>query len=129
MHLPYADSARILVGAWWLVVLVISTTYCGNLVAFLTFPKMEKPIKTIEDIIHHRDVLSWSIPKESFFEDQLKVNQLSYLCLQLFSVFINRYPRNQNIRRFTMEKLQRGRIKGECLRKSNKANMFTLIGR
>lgn len=78
MHLPFADSARLLVGTWWLVVLVISTTYCGNLVAFLTFPKMEKPVKTVDDIIEHRQTLTWSIPKDTFLEDQLKVRLITF---------------------------------------------------
>ncbi|XP_050293416.1 ionotropic receptor 93a [Anthonomus grandis grandis] len=74
MHLPYADSARIIVGAWWLVVLVIGTTYCGNLVAYLTFPKNEAPITTLEDLIKRSDTISWSYSKNSFFEAQLKVS-------------------------------------------------------
>ncbi|CAH1987367.1 unnamed protein product [Acanthoscelides obtectus] len=72
MHLPYPDSARIVVGAWWLVVLVISTTYCGNLVAFLTFPKIDIPITTVNDLINHQDVVSWSFREGNYLESQLK---------------------------------------------------------
>ncbi|XP_017778842.1 PREDICTED: glutamate receptor ionotropic, delta-2 [Nicrophorus vespilloides] len=72
MHMPYADSARIIVGAWWLVVLVVATTYCGNLVAFLTFPKIDNPIATLDDLLDHRDTVSWSMTKGSFLETQLK---------------------------------------------------------
>lgn len=73
MHLPYADSARIIVGSWWLVVLVVATTYCGNLVAFLTFPKIDIPITTIDELLAHRDTVTWSMSRGSFLEDQLKV--------------------------------------------------------
>lgn len=72
MSLPFADSARIIIGAWWLVVLVISTTYCGNLVAFLTFPKIDIPITTMDELIHHRDTVSWSFVKGSYLDSQLK---------------------------------------------------------
>lgn len=73
MHLPFSDSARIIVGAWWLVVLVLATTYCGNLVAFLTFPKIDIPIMNIDDLlIHHRSV-SWSFRDGNFLEGELKV--------------------------------------------------------
>lgn len=73
MHLPHADSARIIVGAWWLVVLVVATTYCGNLVAFLTFPKIDIPITTIDELLDHSDTVTWSMTKNSFLETSLKV--------------------------------------------------------
>lgn len=73
MHLPYADSARVVVGAWWLVVLIIATTYCGNLVAFLTFPKIDIPITTVDELISHSNMMSWSFRDGNFLEYELKV--------------------------------------------------------
>lgn len=80
MHLPYADSARIIVGAWWLVVLVIGTTYCGNLVAYLTFPKMEMTISTLEDLISRKQSVTWSYAENSYFEAVIKVYQSKFGC-------------------------------------------------
>lgn len=74
MYLPEADSARLVVGTWWLVVLVVVTTYCGNLVAFLTFPKIDIPIRTIEDLFSHRDTVTWGIINGTFLEEYLKVS-------------------------------------------------------
>ncbi|XP_074038952.1 ionotropic receptor 93a isoform X3 [Leptinotarsa decemlineata] len=73
MHLPCADSARLLIGSWWLVVLVIATTYCGNLVAFLTFPKIDIPITTLEEMISHKDTVTWSFREGSYLENELKI--------------------------------------------------------
>ncbi|KAK4883102.1 hypothetical protein RN001_006421 [Aquatica leii] len=72
MHLPYADSARLVVGTWWLVVLVVATTYCGNLVAFLTFPKIDIPITTVDELLAHSDTVTWSTVKNSYFEKLIK---------------------------------------------------------
>ncbi|KAG5884877.1 hypothetical protein JTB14_025041 [Gonioctena quinquepunctata] len=76
MHLPHADSARLLIGSWWLVVLIIATTYCGNLVAFLTFPKIDIPITTLEDMIAHRDTITWSFTEGGYLENELKVSDV-----------------------------------------------------
>jgi hypothetical protein len=79
MHLPEADSGRVSVGAWWLVVLVIVTSYGGNLVAFLTFPKYEDAVTNVEDLLARRNTLSWGILKDTATEQHLKVN---YSCRQ-----------------------------------------------
>lgn len=73
--MPYADSARLIVGAWWLVVLVVATTYCGNLVAFLTFPKIDIPITSIDELLTHKDTVTWSLVRESYLDKQLQVNK------------------------------------------------------
>lgn len=78
MHLPYADSARLIVGSWWLVVLVVATTYCGNLVAFLTFPKIDVPITTIDELLAHRDTVTWSLIRGSYLDFQLQVSSKIY---------------------------------------------------
>jgi len=72
MYLPHSDSARLLIGVWWLVVMVLVATYSGSLVAFLTFPNMDAAILTIDDLIAHKDRLTWGFPNGSFLEEYLK---------------------------------------------------------
>ncbi|XP_055690671.1 ionotropic receptor 93a [Lutzomyia longipalpis] len=71
MYLPQADSGRIIIGTWWLVVIVLVTTYCGNLVAFLTFPKIEIPITTVSQLVGKAGAVSWSTKSGSFLEEFL----------------------------------------------------------
>lgn len=50
VQVPRADSGRLIVGTWWLVVLVLVTSYSGNLVAFLTFPMLEAPLNSVKEV-------------------------------------------------------------------------------
>ncbi|XP_032665741.1 LOW QUALITY PROTEIN: ionotropic receptor 93a-like [Odontomachus brunneus] len=72
MYLPRCDSARLLVGVWWLVVMVLVATYSGSLVAFLTFPNMDVAILTVEELVAHKGKVTWGFPNGSFLEEYLK---------------------------------------------------------
>lgn len=74
--MPLADSGRLVIGTWWIVVLVVVTTYCGNLVAFLTFPKVDKLITDIHDLLERKDTLTWGIHDSSYIKTLLMVSFL-----------------------------------------------------
>ena len=75
MNLPRADSARLIVGTWWLVVMVLVATYSGSLVAFLTFPRMDDSISTIDDLLARSTEFTWSFPNGSFLEEYLQTTK------------------------------------------------------
>lgn len=75
MNLPRADSARLIVGTWWLVVMVLVATYSGSLVAFLTFPRMDDSISTIDDLLARSSEFTWGFTNGSFLEEYLQATE------------------------------------------------------
>lgn len=91
MYLPKSDSGRLIVGTWWLVVLVVVTTYCGNLIAFLTFPKMEIPLNTVHDLVHNKNGYTWGIRTNTYLEKYLRETDINkYLLLNRSTVIHER---------------------------------------
>lgn len=72
MNLPQEDSPRLIVGTWWLGVMVFVATYSGSLVAFLTFPRMDSAVSTIDDLLERSSEFTWGFPNGSFLEDYLE---------------------------------------------------------
>ncbi|CAD6202689.1 GSCOCT00009718001.3-RA-CDS [Cotesia congregata] len=79
MHLPSTDGARLIVGTWWLVVMIIVATYSGTLVAFLTFPRMDPAVNTVDDLLARREEFTWSIPAGSLLENFLEISEYQQL--------------------------------------------------
>lgn len=74
LTLPSSDGPRIIIGFWWIVVMVIVATYSGNLIAFLTFPRMDSTIDTIEDLIERRNEFTWGYANGSMLREYLEAS-------------------------------------------------------
>ncbi|XP_014095980.3 ionotropic receptor 93a isoform X1 [Bactrocera oleae] len=68
MYLPKADSGRLVIGVWWIVVIVLVTTYSGNLVAFLTFPQFQPGIDYFFQIFSSSSGQQFGLRNGSYFE-------------------------------------------------------------
>ncbi|XP_067617872.1 ionotropic receptor 93a isoform X3 [Eurosta solidaginis] len=68
MYLPKADSGRLVIGVWWIVVIVLVTTYSGNLVAFLTFPQFQPGIDFFYQIFSSNKIQVFGLRNGTYFE-------------------------------------------------------------
>uniref|UniRef100_A0A1A9V502 Ionotropic glutamate receptor C-terminal domain-containing protein n=1 Tax=Glossina austeni TaxID=7395 RepID=A0A1A9V502_GLOAU len=75
MYLPKADSGRLIIGVWWIVVIVLVTTYCGNLVAFLTFPRFQPGFDYLHQLFIHGDFKEeLGLRNNTFFENYAAIS-------------------------------------------------------
>ncbi|CAN8017508.1 unnamed protein product [Ixodes persulcatus] len=56
VHLPAASSARIILGFWWIYVLVVMAYYSSNLIAFLTVPEIRWIVSSFENAVDREDL-------------------------------------------------------------------------
>ncbi|XP_035699513.1 probable glutamate receptor [Branchiostoma floridae] len=54
--LPRSSTGRVIVGAWWFVILVMVASYTANLAAFLSRPSAERSIRSLVDLARQTDV-------------------------------------------------------------------------
>lgn len=71
-----------------MIVIVLVTTYCGNLVAFLTFPKIDSQVKTVAELVEARGKIQWGMRGGTYLEDFIKNTEVEkYKILHEAAIF------------------------------------------
>ncbi|KAG0432076.1 hypothetical protein HPB47_021174 [Ixodes persulcatus] len=85
VHLPAASSARIILGFWWIYVLVVMAYYSSNLIAFLTVPEIRWIVSSFENAVDREDLHIY-IPYGTGLHQEIQVHctYLVSLTLEIF---------------------------------------------
>ncbi|KAL1139351.1 hypothetical protein AAG570_006335 [Ranatra chinensis] len=70
-ELPNCLSARILVGAYWIFVVLVLATFTANLAAFLTVEQIESPVKSLEQL-SKQSRIKYTVVKNSIAHTYIK---------------------------------------------------------
>ncbi|XP_075148376.1 ionotropic receptor 93a [Haematobia irritans] len=97
IYLPQADSGRLVIGFWWIVVIVIVTTYCGNLVAFLTFPKFQPGLDYFFQLEKHSEYQQYGLRNGTYFEKYAATSTREEFIKYMEKAIIYNNPREENI--------------------------------
>ncbi|CAN7985502.1 unnamed protein product [Ixodes hexagonus] len=75
VHLPAANSARIILGTWWLYVLVVMAYYSSNLIAFLTVPEVRWIVRSFKEAVDREDLQIY-IPYGTGLHQEIQVTSV-----------------------------------------------------
>jgi hypothetical protein len=77
LRLPVSQTGRTIVCCWWLFCIILSATYSGNLIAFLTVTKEKPPFDSLSEMVA-QDEYEWGTLGGTYwmtwFEVRLLVN-------------------------------------------------------
>ncbi|XP_047738196.1 glutamate receptor U1 [Hyalella azteca] len=61
------ESSRVMLGLWWTYCMILIYTYTGNLIAFLTVPRLAGIIQSLDELANQREIL-WTYRAETAHE-------------------------------------------------------------
>ncbi|KAH6928977.1 hypothetical protein HPB50_022354 [Hyalomma asiaticum] len=56
VHIPVGTSSRLVVGTWWLYVVIVMAYYSSNLIAFLTVPEPQWLVPSFREAVAREDI-------------------------------------------------------------------------
>ncbi|XP_042210970.1 uncharacterized protein LOC121858546 [Homarus americanus] len=72
-HQPWSVSVRAVVAVSWVGVITVAGVYSGNLTAWLSLPRYEKPVDSLADLVTRPDlmpIVSLNDPNHQMFQNQ-----------------------------------------------------------
>ncbi|KAL1436586.1 hypothetical protein MTO96_049489 [Rhipicephalus appendiculatus] len=75
VHLPVGTSSRLVMGAWWLYVVIVMAYYSSNLIAFLTVPEPQWLVSSFREAVAREDIHIY-ITHGTGLHQEILVNQL-----------------------------------------------------
>ena len=58
-------------GFWWLFMMVVVTCYSGNLIAFLTFSRIEFQVNDLKKLLEKQNMYQWGFLGDSVIKNFL----------------------------------------------------------
>ena len=80
---PKALSARVLVAAYWLFVVLMLATFTANLAAFLTVERMQTTVQSMEELARQSKI-NYTVVRDSPYMEYFQVN-ICFLQLKLLT--------------------------------------------
>ncbi|KAL5015804.1 hypothetical protein ScPMuIL_005393 [Solemya velum] len=74
-YVPASLTGRTIVSVWWIYCTIIVGVYCGNLIAFLSVPKLDLPFNSLEEMTAQSEY-TWGTLGGTNFEQVLKNSKL-----------------------------------------------------
>ncbi|XP_070395535.1 glutamate receptor ionotropic, delta-1-like [Dermacentor albipictus] len=84
VHLPVGTSSRLVVGTWWIYVVIVMAYYSSNLIAFLTVPEPQWLVPSFREAVRREDIHIY-IPHGTEYKvnPPARMTRSGYLRLQL----------------------------------------------
>ncbi|KAH7936817.1 hypothetical protein HPB49_005084 [Dermacentor silvarum] len=82
VHLPVGTSSRLVVGTWWIYVVIVMAYYSSNLIAFLTVPEPQWLVPSFRDAVRREDIHIYIPYGTGLYQEILKSSSEDFVKLR-----------------------------------------------